>query len=751
MSTAGAWANAPATLDTAREHGLSEEEWRRIVGLLGREPNLTELGVFSAMWNEHCSYKSSRVHLKKFPTKGPRVLQGPGENAGVVDVGDGLAVAFKMESHNHPSFIEPYQGAATGVGGILRDVFTMGARPIALLDSLRFGAVGHDRTPYLAGGVVAGIAGYGNCMGVPTVGGETCFHPCYNGNILVNVMCAGVMRADAIFRGTASGVGNPVIYVGAATGRDGIHGASMASAGFDEKALEKRPTVQVGDPFREKLLLEACLELMKRGSVVGIQDMGAAGLTSSSVEMAGRAGTGLLLRLDAVPRREEGMTPYELMLSESQERMLLVAQRGREGEVREIFERWDLPMAVVGEVTADGRLRVESGGRTVADLPVRALTDEAPAYERPLRPGRGLPSADPLETLPAEKDLGPSLLALLAHPNQGLKKAIWRQYDYMVRTNTLTPPGGDAALLRLKGTSKALALATDGNARYCMLDPYTGGMLAVAEAARNVSCTGALPIAMTNCLNFGNPERPAVMAQFSAAIEGMAEACRALGVPVVSGNVSFYNETQGVDIYPTPIVGMVGLLEEASRRAGIGLAREGDILYLLHPGREAPLPSGGAHEYVWVRCGREGGRPPSISLPAEAAVQGLCREGILGGFIRSAHDLSDGGLALALAEACLASPSSRLGAHIRLPEGVGRLDGRLFGEAASRILISAPPEAEGRLHEAAGRREVGFLALGAVTGPHLRVEAPDGFPAMDVELSELRAAWAGALDEVFGA
>ena len=747
MSTA---AQSRATLETAREHGLSEAEWGRIVRLLGRAPNLTELGVFSAMWNEHCSYKSSRIHLKKFPTKGPRVLQGPGENAGVVDVGGGLAVAFKMESHNHPSFIEPYQGAATGVGGILRDVFTMGARPIALLDSLRFGAVDHDRTPWLAGGVVSGIAGYGNCIGVPTVGGETYFHPCYNENILVNVMCAGTLRADAIFRGTASGLGNPVIYVGAATGRDGIHGASMASAGFDEKALEKRPTVQVGDPFREKLLLEACLELMKKGAVIGIQDMGAAGLTSSSAEMAGRAGTGLILRLDAVPRREEEMTPYELMLSESQERMLLVAQRGREGEVREIFARWDLPMAVVGEVTGDGRLRVESEGGIVADLPVRALTDDAPLYERPLRPERGLPSADPIGTLPEEKDLGPSLLALAAHPNQGLKKPIWRQYDHMVRTNTLTPPGGDAALLRLKGTAKALALTTDGNARYCMLDPYAGGMLAVAEAARNLSCTGALPLAMTNCLNFGNPERPAVMAQFAAAIEGMAEACRALNVPVVSGNVSFYNETQGVDIYPTPVVGMVGLLEEAGRRAGHGLQREGDLLFLLHPAREAPLPPGGAHEYVWVRCGQEGGQPPAISLVAEAAVQALCREGILGGFIRSAHDLSEGGLGMALAESCLASPASRLGARVRLPEGSGRADGRLFGESASRILVSVPPASEGRLREAAERAGVGLAAIGAAAGSALRVDAPDGFPLLDVELSALQAAWCGALDEVFG-
>ncbi len=740
---------AALAADLALEHGLTEAEWKRILKLLGREPNLTELGIFSAMWNEHCSYKSSRIHLKKFPAEGPHVLQGPGENAGVVDVGEGMAVAFKMESHNHPSFIEPYQGAATGVGGILRDVFTMGARPVALLDSLRFGSPGNDRTAYLANGVVSGIAGYGNCVGVPTVGGETYFHPCYNGNILVNVMCVGTLRADAIFRGKAAGAGNPVIYVGAPTGRDGIHGASMASAGFDEMALEKRPTVQVGDPFREKLLLEACLELMKSGAVVGIQDMGAAGLTSSSVEMAGRAGTGIVLRLDAVPRREEGMTPYELMLSESQERMLLVARRGREAEVREIFERWDLPAAVVGEVTRDGRLRVEAEGARVADLPVRALTEEAPLYERPLRPERGLPATDPLETLPEEKDLGPALLALLSHPGQGGKKPIWRQYDYMVRTNTLTPPGGDAALLRLKGTPKALALTTDGNARYCMLDPFAGGMLAVAEAARNLSCAGALPLAMTNCLNFGNPERPAVMAQFSAAIEGMAEACRALGVPVVSGNVSFYNETQGVDIYPTPIVGMVGLLEDARRRAGHGFLREGDLIALLHPAVEAPLTEAGAHEYVWVRAGREGGYPPDISLPAEAAVQGFCREAVREGLLRSAHDLSDGGLGLALAEACLAFPQASLGAEVRLPEGRGRPEGMLFGEAASRILVSAAPDAAGPLQERAEGRGVGVTEIGRVGGGRLRIAAPDGLLLVDLPMRDLKAAWSGALAEIF--
>ncbi len=740
--------DAPATLETALDHGLSASEWEKITEILGRGPNAAELGAFSAMWNEHCSYKSSRVHLKKFPTQGARVLQGPGENAGVVDLGGGLAVAFKMESHNHPSFIEPYQGAATGVGGILRDVFTMGARPLALLDSLRFGAPEHPRTPYLLSGVVSGIAGYGNCVGVPTVGGETKFHPCYNGNILVNVMCAGLMRSDAIFRGTASGAGNPVIYVGAPTGRDGIHGASMASAGFDDAALQKRPTVQVGDPFREKLLLEACLELMERGAVVGIQDMGAAGLTSSSVEMASRAGTGLLLRLDAVPCREEAMSPYEMMLSESQERMLLVAEKGREAEAREIFERWDLPMAVVGEVTGDGRLRAAFGGEEVADLPVSALTDEAPAYDRPREPGRGLPPDDPLDAMPEPDDLGPALLRLLAHPNQGSKKPIWRQYDHMVRTNTAAGPGGDAAVLRIKGTNKALALSTDGNARYGMLDPHRGGMLAVAEAARNVSCAGAKPLAITNCLNFGSPERPAVMSQFSLSIEGMAEACRSLGLPVVSGNVSFYNETNREDIYPTPIVGMVGLLDDVRKRAGCGFLREGDAIALLHPAGDPPLPKARAHEYVWVETGREGGAAPEISLDAEKAVQEACRRGIESGLLRSAHDLSEGGLGVALAESALASPESRLGAEVRLPEQEGRLDGLLFGEAASRILVSLSPEKADALREAIQELGAGFSLIGRVQEVAFAVKTPDNASVVDLTTPEIEAAWSGALSEV---
>ncbi len=737
-----------ATREIALEHGLSPDEWEKIKETLGRKPNVTELGVFSAMWNEHCSYKSSRIHLKKFPTQGPHVLQGPGENAGVVDLGEGMAVAFKMESHNHPSFIEPYQGAATGVGGILRDIFTMGARPIALLDSLRFGAPEHPRTPYLVGGVVGGISGYGNCIGVPTVGGETKFHPCYNGNILVNVMCAGIMRSDAIFRGTASGVGNPVIYVGAPTGRDGIHGASMASAGFDDSALEKRPTVQVGDPFREKLLLEACLELMKRGAVVGIQDMGAAGLTSSSVEMAGRAGTGLLLRLDAVPCREEEMTPYEMMLSESQERMLLVAEKGREPEVREIFERWDLPMSVVGEVTGDGRLRATFGGDEVADLPVSSLTDDAPTYDRPRKPERGLPYDDPLLKLPEPEDMGSTLIKMLGHPNHGDKKPIWRQYDYNVRTNTLTPPGGDAAIIRLKGTNKALALTTDGNARYGMLDPYKGGMLTVAEAARNICCVGARPLAITNCLNFGNPERPAVMAQFSLSIEGMAQACRFLDLPVVSGNVSFYNETHEVDIYPTPIIGMVGLLDDIQKRSGHGFVSENDAIALIHPKDEAPLPKTCAHEYVWLETGQEGGDAPPISLDAEKAVQTACRRGIDMGLVHSAHDLSEGGLGISLAESAIASPNSRFGVEVWLPEQEGRLDGLLYGEAASRILVSVSPHAVDSLQEAVQSCGAELTRIGRVQEGAFVVKTPDNVPLIDLAMPHIVAAWSGALSEV---
>src|SRR3989442_9575330 len=567
------------TPELIASHGLTPDEYKRIKQILGREPNFTELGIFSVMWSEHCSYKSSRVHLRKFPTRGPRVVQGPGENAGVIDIGDGWVAAFKMESHNHPSFIEPYQGAATGVGGILRDIFTMGARPIACLDSLRFGQLDAPRMKYLVDGVVRGIAGYGNCIGIPTVGGETSFHSSYNGNILVNVFALGVTTRDKIFKGTASGVGNPVIYVGSKTGRDGIHGATMASAEFDEASEEKRPTVQVGDPFTEKLLLEACLEIMATDAIVGIQDMGAAGLTSSSFEMAGRAGTGLSLNLDNLPVRESGMTPYEIMLSESQERMLIVAKRGREDEVVRIFEKWDLNAAIVGEVTNDGLVRIFFHGELAASIPVDPISTEAPVYQRPLS-ARPLPPPLSRERVD-DADLTEDLLHLIASPNLCSKHWIYEQYDTTVRTNTIAKPERrDAAIVRVKGTGRALAITSDVNPVYCYLDPYEGGKQAVAEAARNIAVSGGRPVAITDCLNFGSPERPEIMWQFSECIRGISEACLALGTPVVSGNVSFYNETEGRAIYPTPTIGMVGILERED---------SGRDLYFREPGLDILL------------------------------------------------------------------------------------------------------------------------------------------------------------------
>src|SRR5881394_1427149 len=569
-------------------HGLTPDEYERIEQILGRAPNYTELGIFSVMWSEHCSYKSSRVHLRNFPTSGPRVVQGPGENAGVIDIGDGWVAAFKMESHNHPSFIEPYQGAATGVGGILRDIFTMGARPIACLDSLRFGELSAPRMKYLVDGVVRGIAGYGNCIGIPTVGGETSFHSSFNGNILVNVFALGVAKSEKIFKGTASGVGNPVIYVGSKTGRDGIHGATMASAEFDEASEEKRPTVQVGDPFTEKLLLEACLEIMDTDAIVGIQDMGAAGLTSSSFEMAGRAGTGIRMDLDRVPVRESGMTPYEIMLSESQERMLIVAKRGREADVVRVFEKWDLNAAVVGEVTDDGFVRIFWHGEEAATIPVDPISTEAPVYDRPmLAPPRAIP-----ETLERQHvddaDFTETLMRLVASPNLCSKHWIYEQYDTTVRTNTLArPEQRDAAIVRVKGTGRALAMTSDVNPLYCFLDPYEGGKQAVAEAARNIAVSGGRPVAITDCLNFGSPERPEIMWQFSECIRGISEACTALGTPVVSGNVSFYNETEGRAIYPTPTVGMVGILEREDDGRDLHFPEAGlDIILLGTTGDE---------------------------------------------------------------------------------------------------------------------------------------------------------------------
>jgi len=725
------------TPEVVARHGLSPEEYERILQILGRASNLVELGIFSVMWSEHCSYKSSRVHLRRFPTQGPRVLQGPGENAGVVDIGDGYAVVFKMESHNHPSFIEPYQGAATGVGGILRDVFTMGARPIASLDSLRFGSLEDARQRHLVDGVVRGIGGYGNSFGCPTVGGETAFHPCYDGNILVNAFNLGLLRADRIFRAVAAGVGNPVIYVGSRTGRDGIHGATMASEEFSETSEEKRPTVQVGDPFTEKLLLEACLEVMKGDLLVGIQDMGAAGLTSSSLEMASRGGVGIEIDLSRVPLREEGMTPYEIMLSESQERMLLVARAGREREVEAIFRKWDLQVEVVGRVTDDGRLRLLHGGAVVAEIPVKPLAEEAPVYERPMaRPDwqDEVQALDP-DAVPVPGDLGKTLLDLVGSPNLASKAWVTRQYDSLVRSNTLEGPGGDAAVIRIKNTRKAVALSVDCNSLACYLDPRAGSALAVAEAARNVSCAGALPLAITDCLNFGNPERPEIMWQFSECVDGIAEACRALETPVVSGNVSFYNETKGRGIHPTPIVAMVGLLEDASATAAPFFRREGDLVALLGeaPGRL------GASEYLAAVHGIERGRPSPVDWAREKAVQAACRAGIAARVFRSAHDASEGGLAVALAEGCVGGPEAVIGAEVRLP-GAGRPDALLFGEAPSRILVSLDPSDREACERIAREAGAPFAVIGRVGGDRLRID-----DRIDLPLGEIHAAWRDGL------
>ncbi len=729
----------------ALSHGLTAEEFEAIRGALGRAPNLAELGIFSAMWSEHCSYKSSRPILKKLPTSGPRVLQGPGENAGAVSIGNGLAVVFKMESHNHPSYIEPYQGAATGVGGILRDIFTMGARPIALLDSLRFGDPRHPRTRYLVGGVVSGIADYGNCVGIPTVGGELSFHPCYNGNILVNVMALGLAQADRLFRGRAQGPGNPVIYVGARTGRDGIHGATMASEEFSSETQMKRPTVQVGDPFKEKLLLEACLELMGKGAIVGIQDMGAAGVTSSSTEMAARAGSGIWLDLGKVPRREVGMTPYEVMLSESQERMLIVARRGKEAVVREVFEKWDLDMAVVGHVTDDGRLQVVEEGELVADIPIGALVDEAPRLKRPAREPKK-ESPPKVSDLPTPEDLGDVLMRLLSSPGLGSKAPVFRQYDHMVRTNTLILPGSDSALLRVKGTRKALALTADGNGRYCQLDPFLGGAIAVAEAARNLSCTGALPLALTDCLNFGNPEKPEVMGQFEAVVEGMAGACRALGLPVVSGNVSFYNETEGRGIWPTPIVGMVGLLEEGELYSTQWFKSPGDSIVLLGPLFDEKGETLRGGEYPALFWGIQGGFAPRLDLSLEGRVQALTREAIASHLIHSAHDCSEGGLALALAEGCISGPAPT-GAEVKLPAEGPRTDLLLFGEAQSRVVVSLGPKNLSVLEQLSEEKGVPFYLLGKVTAGPLKVER-EGELLMELSPERLLTAWRGALEGI---
>jgi len=740
------------TPEIVSRHGFTPDEYEEVKRHLGREPNLVELGVFSVMWSEHCSYKSSRAHLKNLPTSGPRVLQGPGENAGVVDVGDGLAVAFKMESHNHPSYIEPYQGAATGVGGILRDVFTMGARPVASLNSLRFGDPAHPKTAYLLEGVVAGIAGYGNCIGVPTVGGEVAFHPSYNGNCLVNAFTAGVLPANKIFRGKAAGVGNPIMYIGAKTGRDGIHGATMASAEFDASTEEKRPTVQVGDPFMEKLLLEACLELFKTDAVVGIQDMGAAGLTSSSVEMAGRAGNGLDLYIDLVPRREEGMTPYEVLLSESQERMLVVAARGREDEVRRICQKWDLDVAEVGVVTGSGRWRVISGERVVADLPVEPLTEGAPRYNRPTRPHPALPALHAFDprNLPEPADLGQVLLDMLARPTIASKAWVYRQYDHMVRLVGAVRPGGDAAVVRLATgeethARKGLAFSLAANGRFCFLDPRLGAMHAVAECARNISCVGGEPLAVTDCLNFGNPEKPEIMWQFAEAVRGLSEACTALGTPVVSGNVSLYNETEGQGIFPTPTVGMLGLVEPIERTCESAFRQAGDVIAVVGALRGEV----GGSEYLAAIHGKEAGRPPALDLAAEKAVQATVRRAVKEGILSSAHDCSDGGLAVALAECCMmaepppggATPTW-IGAAVRVPFPV-RKDFVLFGEDASRIVVSLPHASWARLEAIAREEGAPLVQLGAVGGDSLEIQG-----ALSVGVVELAAAWRDGIPRV---
>ncbi len=733
------------TAADAAEHGLSTDEFARILRALGRAPNLLELGIFSVMWSEHCSYKSSRIHLAKLPTTGPHVIHGPGENAGVIDIGDGDVAVFKMESHNHPSFIEPYQGAATGVGGILRDVFTMGARPVANLNALRFGRPDHPKTRHLLAGVVAGIGGYGNCVGVPTVGGEVGFHPAYDGNILVNAMTVGVAKADKIFLSAAAGIGNPVVYVGSKTGRDGIHGATMASADFGADAEEKRPTVQVGDPFTEKLLIEACLELMASDAIVAIQDMGAAGLTSSSVEMASKGGVGLALDMDAVPCREAGMTPYELMLSESQERMLMVLKPGREPEAEAVFRKWELDFAVIGRVTDTGRMVLTSGGETVADIPLGPLADEAPKYDRPwvpTPPPAPLPSTLPLaggvgggpvgeedgKTVPPPAppasgkgephDPLADLARLIASPDLASRRWIWEQYDHMVGADTVQRPGGDAAVVRVHGTAKALAMTADCTPRYCFADPVEGGRQAVAEAWRNLCAVGATPLAATDCMNFGNPERPEIMGQFVGCIQGMAEACRALDFPIVSGNVSLYNETKQEDgtstaILPTPSIGGVGLLADWRTAVTLAFKFEGEDIWLIGP------PGTHLGQSLWLRelHGQEAGPPPPVDLAAEHRHGELVRQLITDELVTAVHDLSDGGLLVALAEMALAG-----GLGLTLDTLLPLDPATLFGEDQARYVVTT--DNSDPVVRALGTARIPHSFLGSVGGDAVRL--PDG-------------------------
>ena len=786
------------TPEIAAEHGVTRDEYARIQKILGRDPNITELGIFSVMWSEHCSYKSSKVHLKRLPTRGKLVVQGPGENAGVVDIGDGLVAAFKIESHNHPSYVEPFQGATTGVGGILRDIFTMGARPIAVLDSLRFGEINSSgaKAPFLSDGdnvaakaatpkteeaglkpcttqeeakanrrildgVIRGVAHYGNCFGVPTVGGEVCFEPCYSQNPLVNALALGIARKEEIFLAKAKGAGNPVIYVGAKTGRDGIHGASLlASAEFTEESQQKRPNVQVGDPFVEKLLLEACLEAMRTGAVVAIQDMGAAGLTCSTMEMASRGGMGIEIDLAKVPQRETGMTPYEIMLSESQERMLLVAEHGREREVLDVFKKWGLDAVVIGDVK-DGELAVvKNHGAVAAEIPAHPLAEEGPVYQRPLSApaARVETEKDWFAFAAAGTDLTVNFTRLLASPAITSKRWITEQYDTSVRTNTLAGPGAsDAAVVRIKeseknGVMKALALATDGNGRWCQLNPRVGAMHAVAEAARNVAASGARPIAATNCLNFGSPEKPEVMWQFSQAIDGIGEACTALGTPITGGNVSFYNETLGKSIYPTPVIGVLGILDDASKVMKIAFRHAGDVIVLLDgaEGKEAGLKPGttparqfSSSEYAKAVGGIVAGEPPAIDLTAEKRLIDCLVAIAADGVVASAHDISDGGIAVTLAESCFAAKDQ--GATVKLPEDAAA-ENALFGERGARCVLSVAPEKVGALRTIAGQYGVAASEIGQVTSDgSLRIEYK-GHAVIDSRIGKLRDVWANSLE-----
>jgi phosphoribosylformylglycinamidine synthase II len=762
MTTAASPAITP---ELVREHGLTPEEYEKIKQLLGgREPTITELGIFSVMWSEHCSYKSSRVHLKRLPTRSKRVVQGPGENAGIIDIGDGWACAFKIESHNHPSFIEPFQGAATGMGGILRDIFTMGARPVAVMDSLRFGPVTPSKAAgggaratqaeihknqSIVEGVVSGVASYGNCFGVPNLGGETKFEACYSGNPLVNAFALGLVRRDQIFYAKAAGEGNPVIYVGSKTGRDGIHGATMASEEFSEASEAKRPNVQVGDPFLEKLLLEACLEAMQTGAIVGIQDMGAAGLTCSTCEMGARGKVGTEIELDRVPQRETGMSPYEIMLSESQERMLLVAQKGREDEVFRVFEKWGLDAVEIGRVTSDGKMRVLQHGKVVSEIPNEALTDDAPVYKRPLQRWEPpVPREMPHQIRLAETaDLTRNLKLLLASPNICGKRWVWQQYDHMVQTNTVEGPGaGDAGVIRIKGSQRGLAMALDGNGRWCYLDPQLGAMHAVADAARNVACCGATPVGATNCLNFGNPEKPQIMWQFSQVVDGITKACEALDVPITGGNVSFYNETLGEGIYPTPVLGIVGTLDDVHKAVFPHFREPGRVVVLLRGSelgdRVDAEAEFGSSEYAKEILGAVWGFPPALELEREAALQKAMVGMIQAGLVDSAHDCSEGGVAVTLAESAFAKD---VGAKVDLPALGLPAEFVLFGEDASRVVVSCDRSNLSGIQQVAVKYGISADVIGETVPERLEIKANGGV-VVSTSVSELRQVYESALE-----